>query len=309
MQPLEGPSERKESAYQECLVSLTGELETLKRELAEPLRFLKFDGRYVDFLVAQSELQMMEQDDLDTHTTSFYSYKQTTDQLYETSLVTGETSCRRIPSYTFKKNCCWSELPGWSLFITGGGESVTREVVKIDTRTLTVSEQPPMFTARRAHAAVYYAQYLYVLGGYTGSTYLSECERFVCAESRWEALPPLPTACCSMSGVVMDGSLYALGGTNALDLIQKLSLEGLTWEPQPLNLPQAGRCIPCFKLSDTEVYFMLDKTLYSLQTLSPVKTLAEGALSGFGPSHYSRGILYCSNCGGEAKSLEIGSLN
>jgi hypothetical protein len=55
---------------------------------------------------------------------------------------------------------------------------VTSEVVKIDTRTLTVSELPLMFTARRAHAAVYYAQYLYVLGGYTGSTYLSECERF-----------------------------------------------------------------------------------------------------------------------------------
>jgi hypothetical protein len=312
MQPLEGPSERKESAYQERLVSLTGELETLKRELAEPLRFLKFDGRYADFLVAQSELQMMEQDDLDTHTTSFYSYKQTTDQLYETSLVDGEESCHRIPSYTFKKNCCWSELPGWSLFITGGGDPVTSEVVKIDTRTWTVSEQPPMFTARRAHAAVYHAQYLYVLGGYTGSSILSECERFVCAESRWEALPPLPTACCSMSGVVMERSLYALGGginSDPLDLIQKLSLEGLTWEPQPLNLPQPGRCIPCFKLSDTEVYFVLDKTLYSLQTLRPVKTLAEGALSGFGPSHYSRGSLYCSTSGGAARRLEIGSLN
>jgi hypothetical protein len=112
-----------------------------------------------------------------------------------------------------------------------------------------------------------------------------------------------------MSGVVMEGSLYALGGTNALDLIQKLSLEGLAWEPQPLNLPQAGWCIPCFKLTDTEVYFVLDKTLYSLQTLRPVKTLAEGAQSGFGPSHYSRGILYCSTSGGAASRLKIGSLN
>jgi hypothetical protein len=124
MQRLEEQSERRESAYQECLVSL----EILNRELTEALRILQFNGRYVDQLVAQSELQGMEQDDLDAHTTSFYSYEQTTDKLYETSLVTGETSCHRIPSYTFKKNCCWSELPGWSLFITGGGESVTSEV-------------------------------------------------------------------------------------------------------------------------------------------------------------------------------------
>jgi hypothetical protein len=170
-----------------------------------------------------------------------------------------------------------------------------------------------MLTARRAHAAVYHAQYLYVLGGYTGSSYLSECERFVCAERRWQALPPLPTACHSMSGVVMEGSLYALGGRNvsgnSLDLIQKLNLEGLTWEPLQLSLPQAGYCIACFKLSDTEVYFLLDKTLYSLQTLSPVKTLPKGTLSGYGPSYYSRGRLYCSSNGGAAKRLEIGSLN
>jgi hypothetical protein len=71
MQPLEGPSERKESAYQKCLGSLKGELETLKRELTEALRLLKFNGRNVDLLVAQPELQVMEQDDLDAHTTSF----------------------------------------------------------------------------------------------------------------------------------------------------------------------------------------------------------------------------------------------
>jgi hypothetical protein len=116
-----------------------------------------------------------------------------------------------------------------------------------------------------------------------------------------------------MSGVVVEGSLYALGGTNlpddSLDLIQKLSLEGLTWEPLHLSLPQTGNYIVCFKLSDTEVYFLLDKTLYSFQTLSPVKTLPEGAKSYYGPSYYSRGMLYCSSNGGAAIRLEIGRLN
>jgi hypothetical protein len=290
-------SERRESAFQECLVSLKGEFDSLKRELTEALRLFQCTREEA----AQIQLP-----------TFIYSYKQSTDQLYDTSLVTGETSCHRIPSYTFKKFCCWSELPGWSLLLTGGGDPVTIEVVKIDTRTFTVSQQPPMLTARRAHAAVYYAQYLYVLGGYTGSISLSECERFVCAESRWEALPPLRTACCNISGVVVEGNIYALGGgiqANPCDLIQKLSLEGLTWEPLHLRLPQTSSCIACFKLSDTGVYFLLDKTLYSLQTLSPVKTLPRGIQSYYGPSYYSRGRLYCSNAVGAASRLEIGSLN
>jgi hypothetical protein len=298
MQRLEEQSERRESAYKECLVSLKGELKTLKRELTEALRLLKCTRDKA----AQDQLP-----------TFIYSYEQTTDQLYETSLATGATSCHRLPSYTFKQFCCWSELPGWSLLITGGGQPVTREVVKIDTRPWTVSEQPPMLTARKAHATVYYAQYLYVLGGYTGSISLRECERFACAVKRWEALPPLPTACFSMSGVVVEESLYVLGGRNlpgySLDLIQKLRLEGLTWEPLHLSLPQTDVCIACFKLSATEVYFLLNKTLYSLQTLSPVKTLPEGTKSDYGPSYYSRGRLYCSSTTGAAKRLEISSLN
>jgi hypothetical protein len=68
-----------------------------------------------------------------------------------------------------------------------------------------------MFTPRRSHAAVYHTPHLYILGGRNDS-YLSECERSVCAENRWEALPPLPKACCHMSGVVVESSLYALGG-------------------------------------------------------------------------------------------------
>jgi hypothetical protein len=172
---LDEQSERRESAYQESLVSLKGELETLKRELTEALRLY------------QCTKEEAAQDQLPTF---IYSYKQTIDQLYETSLVTGETSSYRLPSYTFKEYCCWTELPGWSLLITGGGQPVTSEVVKIDTRTLTVSERPPMLTARRGHSAVYHAQYLYIFGGYTGSSCLRECERFVWAESRWEALSP-----------------------------------------------------------------------------------------------------------------------
>jgi hypothetical protein len=120
-----------------------------------------------------------------------------------------------------------------------------------------------MLTPRSFHAAVYHTPHLYILGGRSDfSTAFSECERYVCAENQWEALPPLPIACSCTSGVVVESSLYALGGQDAseLDLVQKLSLESLTWELMQFRLPFTGDGIPCFKVRDTEVYLVVNKT-------------------------------------------------
>jgi hypothetical protein len=156
--------------------------------------------------------------------------------------------------------------------------------------------------------------HLYILGGQNGTRYLSECERFVCAENRWDALPPLPRACRYASGVVLESSLYALGGWNggsSLYLVQKLSLESLTWELMQFRLPFAGSAIPCFKLRNTEVYLVVNKTLCSFPgfEVRPLKTLTEGIVSWYGASYYRRGTLYCSNYEGAVRSLEIRSLS
>jgi hypothetical protein len=147
--------------------------------------------------------------------TFIYSYEEYADQLHRTNLVTGEHSIHRVPSYTFKPYCCWSEVPGGSLLITGGrneDHSSVKEVVRIDTRReYAVSGHHPMLTPRQAHAAVYHTQNLYILRGWNDDSFLSECERYVCAENRWDALPPLPKACSDTSGVVVENSLYALG--------------------------------------------------------------------------------------------------
>jgi hypothetical protein len=107
--------------------------------------------------------------------TFIYSYKQGTDQLQRISLVTGEHSSHRVPSYTFKFGCCWSEVPGGSLLITGGGyPDEVRELVRIDTcREFAVTHCAPMLTPRRQHAAVYHTPHLYVLGGWNESRALS----------------------------------------------------------------------------------------------------------------------------------------
>jgi hypothetical protein len=242
------------------------------------------------------------------------SYTEFTDKLHRTSLVTGERSSHRLPSFTFKYGCCWSEVPGRSLLITGGGDpDAVCEVVRIDTRReFAVTQCPPMLTPRVYHAAVYHTPHLYILGGWNES-YLSECERYVCAENRWEALPPLPRACAETSGVVVERSLYALGGyeDEGLDLVQKLSLESLTWELMQLRLPHAGGGTPCFKVRDTEVYLVVNKTLCSFTALEvrPLRALNEEVYSWQGASYYHSGTLYCSYSRGAVRSFEIGSLS
>jgi hypothetical protein len=66
--------------------------------------------------------------------TFIYSYKQYTDQLHRTSLVTGEHSSIRVPPYRFKGGCSWSELPGGSLLITGGETEVYMGVREVSSK-------------------------------------------------------------------------------------------------------------------------------------------------------------------------------
>jgi hypothetical protein len=246
---------------------------------------------------------------------SIYSFKQGTNKLWTTNLLTGKQSCRRIRSFISNARSCWSELCEGSLIITGGGDPAVRDVLKINIlREFAVSELPPMLTPRRVHGAVYHAQCLYVLGGIASAKHLKECERYVCPESRWEALPPLPRSGCGMSGVVVEGSLYALGGNASggpLDLIQKLRLDDLTWDILEMRLPHIGYLVPCFKLRDSRVYLVMKRTLYSFTPLQvqAIELLSRDIQSCGGPSYYSRGTLYCSNQNGAAQRIEIGDLN
>jgi hypothetical protein len=238
-----------------------------------------------------------------------YSCKWRTNCLLRTNLLTGELKCQRVPGYKFNVICRVSELPAGSLLTTGGGSPAVREVVKIDTlREYAVCSLPPMHTARYGHAAVYHSQYLYVLGGYSDRC-LSECERYVCAETRWEVLPALPVAGWAMSAVVLDYCLYALGGEalgGDLDTIQKLSLDSLTWELMQLKLPQAACRFPSFK-TETEVYLVIKETLYLFTPMEvkPMKSLPQCIRSD--SSHYSRGTLYYS-VNGDIRSMAVGKL-
>jgi hypothetical protein len=238
--------------------------------------------------------------------TFFYSCRYHSNQLLRVNLLTGEQSCHEVPNYQFRGR--WSELPGGSLLITGGGGTpIVSDVVRIDTRReFAVSHCPPMHTARWSHAAVYHSRYFYVLGGYNDIE-MRECERYACAESRWEVLPALPVTGHAMSAVELDNDLYVFGGyvgRSFLDTIQKLSLSNLTWELMRLKLPQACYAMSCFKI-ETQMYLVIEETLYSFTPLQvkEVKTLPQ-AVWCFS-SYYSRGTLYY-EWGQAIESLAVG---
>jgi hypothetical protein len=226
-----------------------------------------------------------------------YSYGLCTSKLYMTNLRTAEQSCIVIPSFRFLTASCWSELPGGVLLFTGGDQS--REAVSIGTlKEFAVVRRRPMLTERREHGTVYYAAHLYALGG-AGPK--EECERYVCAEDRWEPLLPLPVACENISCLVLEDCLYALGGGSTavnLDLIQKLDFTDLTWTVLGLRLPSADMSLAVFKTSAVQAYFIIGKELYSFlpsqQSISLVKTLPSKVRGWYGPSYFSLGVLYTS---------------
>jgi hypothetical protein len=290
-------SQRAESANQQ-------DLNDLKNEVAETKHFL------------QENREALNQLQRNTLPTYIYGFERGSDQLFRTNLVTGEQSSHKVPSYKFKNFFCWSEVPEGNLVITGGMDeygSTVRDVVSIDVENFEFSALEGMLTPRRDHAALTHTQHVYVLGGHNGRRYLSECERYRWAEDHWEALPPLPTACIDMSGVVVENSLYALGGFDGtpLDLVQRLNLGSLTWELMRLRLPYAGFDIPYFKLRPTEVYLVVNKTLCSFTALEirPLKTLAQDIRSWNGASYYHYGTLFCFGKWGQVDQHEIGSLS
>jgi hypothetical protein len=295
-QRLDEQSERAEVNQQD--------ISYLKNEVAETKHFL------------QENREALNQLQRNTLPTYIYGFERGSDQLFRTNLVTGEQSSHKVPSYKFKNFFCWSEVPEGNLVITGGMDeygSTVRDVVSIDVENFEFSALEDMLTPRRDHAALTHTQHVYVLGGKNGRLYLSECERYRWAEDHWEALPPLPRACIDMSGVVVENSLYALGGFDGtpLDLVQRLNLGSLTWELMRLRLPYAGFDIPYFKLRPTEVYLVVNKTLCSFTALEirPLKTLAQDIRSWNGASYYHYGTLFCFGKWGQVDQHEIGSLS
>ena len=101
--------------------------------------------------------------------------------------------------------------------VTVGGRrksnEVTNEVYEFDVVTRSWKQSiPPMPTARNSPAVLSHHSTLTVAGGYTGGTCTSVVEVFIAETSQWHATEPLPFRWNDPSSLLIDNTLYLLGG-------------------------------------------------------------------------------------------------
>mmetsp|Transcript_29996 Transcript_29996/g.53212 ORF Transcript_29996/g.53212 Transcript_29996/m.53212 type:complete len:337 (-) Transcript_29996:2014-3024(-) len=229
-----------------------------------------------------------------------FIFKTGSKRLQLVNLETGKLSHQKLFSYTFIEGSSLTELPSGDLVVAGGFmDYFTKNVDVIRQRSeYAVSTMPQMLSARCRHGAVYFDEFVYVVGG----MYVKQCERYSLPEERWEALPDLPQMCWDNTVVSLETtrSLYSIGGSSklldGLNLIQKLDFESLSWNILPIKLPYAEFNLACFKLEESHVFIVLKKSLYvfhpSTNTLQHIRKLSANIQSWKGESYFSKGSLY-----------------
>mmetsp|Transcript_4807 Transcript_4807/g.8969 ORF Transcript_4807/g.8969 Transcript_4807/m.8969 type:complete len:274 (-) Transcript_4807:87-908(-) len=243
-----------------------------------------------------------------------FSCRERSNMLFAKRLDTGTWTSLVMPSYSLKFGCAWCEVPVGILYFTGGSNS--SDVVAIDSkRDMGVLRKPSMNSERQGHASIYFQGCLYIIGGYRFD-YQSECERLILGEIEWQLIESIPESCFNLSVVSSKETqcIYAIGGYQIvpLNLIQSLSVETLTWAVLPVKLPFPQEFIAAFKLDESQVFFIEGQTLFKFNfgnwNIERVKALSDNISSLHGPSYYSRGRVYCSNCNCSPKFLEVGAL-
>mmetsp|Transcript_6117 Transcript_6117/g.10728 ORF Transcript_6117/g.10728 Transcript_6117/m.10728 type:complete len:631 (-) Transcript_6117:106-1998(-) len=285
--------------------------------------------RLKDHKVAKAELGLLGMQDYDINEKCkqfesgvcdvvpefIYSYAKGTGELYWTRMTTGEEYSHTFKTFKFKQCYSWCAVPRTFIYLTGGYQSA--DVVCIDTRSFVVSPKPSMITPRVFHNSVFSKGYLYIVGGWTGTSSMKECERYSFAEKKWKALPPLITEAHYHSLFMHDTSqiLYSLGGckgSESLNLIQEMNVERLVWRTLSVKLPSTAYNMACFS-SGSECYFVQFSKLFVFDVywnqIRYVKTLPADIFSHNGPSYYSTGTIFASNHTGPVLELDVGSLD
>jgi N-acetylneuraminic acid mutarotase len=117
-------------------------------------------------------------------------------------------------------------------------EGLLRLVEVYDPASDTWSEGPPMPTARGEMRSAVINGVLYVVGGYSGNhndrSVLSTLEAFDPASNTWSTKAPMPTARDFLAVAVVNGMLYAMGGSTGTgqpwtDVVESYDPSTDTW--------------------------------------------------------------------------------
>lgn len=127
----------------------------------------------------------------------------------------------RTPMPTTDRGLMTATAVGNDIYVIGGADSYDQthpynlvEVYHTDTDSWTVLG-PVMLMGRSHHAAVAIGAKIYLIGGVTGQPYqlVSQVDVFDTTTGVWTQAAPLPTPRMGLSAVLMNGKIYAVGGS------------------------------------------------------------------------------------------------
>lgn len=262
-----------------------------------------------------------------------FSYTNDTDRLFRTSLDDGSDTQIRLRIFELEKGCSLCEMTGGRLLVTGGRN--TKAAVSIDTyRDSAVVVRALMLNVKSSHTSIFHANFVYVFGGRImpeeyepkpsrrrwNDRLIKNCERYDYEQDKWESLAPLPEGFWGISAIVLEKTqqIFALGGAVKYqfytNLIQQFSLVTLSWNVMTIQLPHEDYYIACFKVDESQIYFISNLELYRF-TFNPNKITSVMSIENVDetysrmPCYYSKGILYCSSGSQRARQMRLGRLS
>lgn len=274
------------------------------------------DSSSPDEVLVQHEALADDNSELEEDRPScIYSYRRNSHKLYKTQIATGEVSILYLSAFEFNSGCFWNLLPSGVVFITGGYNSGSVHIIEVH-RDFAVVSKSGMSSSRWLHCGVFYLDAVYVLGGICNDCILTNCERYIFDEDRWDPVAPLLQGGTEMSGIAAANCLYVMGGYSVGDAlmpsIQRLSLYLMCWELLQVQLPSLGPRVPCFTMQEKGIIIAANQGLYFLDLKSDIivklGVMEDNSSSVCGPSYYRSGILYTSSDSGPASQSKIGEL-
>lgn len=148
--------------------------------------------------------------------------------------------------YEILWHCAFVSISDDETLMIGGlkKELAVDFVYKYNSSSNQVVALASMGVARAYSAAVFYDNLVFAIGGKYANTF---CEKFLIEENRWEYIPPMLHERFEHSAIVLNHSIYVIGGEPRRFIgnsIEKFDILREMWEDVPTKLPFPISCPP-----------------------------------------------------------------
>ncbi len=180
-----------------------------------------------------------------------------------TKLCRYDIADQRLVQCLSVPQCCAVVQVANRVFISGGYASDTISAATSEFLTIaqSLSMKSPMSHPKFNHTAVALSSTTFAtVGGFDQSGVTPHCEEYHAESDTWTALPPLSQPRCYAAATRCGSYLYTIGGQNAQDIIERLSMpEKKQWETVPVKTTEVSLSSrsAAFPRSETEVMLLV----------------------------------------------------